>query len=220
MAKRSPAVPRRRARSADRAHPFYELDLVLDGSDPPIWRSVLVAADTTLSDLHDVIQCVMPWQDCHLHQFHTKSRRRYAPPPPPDVPAFLVDDEAEDEREATLREVYDELVEKMIYEYDFGDSWHHVIKLVTTHLDAEAFEQLPVCVGGAMAAPPEDSGGIWGYLETVDILAKPDPTDSWHDEVIEFMGDFDPAAFDLDAANRRLGRCFPPRPRRSRSATK
>jgi len=37
--------------------------------DPPVWRRVRVEGETTLAELHDVIQAVMPWDDSHLHQF-------------------------------------------------------------------------------------------------------------------------------------------------------
>lgn len=207
-------VPRRRARSADRAHPIYELDLFLVDSQPLIWRSLAVPADFTLHDLHLVIQCVMPWEDCHLHQFHTKAGKHYHDPPRPDVGDLLLGDEL-DENRATLGDVYEELQEKLAYEYDFGDSWIHALKLITTHADPAAFEQLPICLGGENAAPPEDSGGIFGYYDKLAVLQNPDPDDEWHDEVLEWLGeDFDATAFDRDAANTHLSRVF--RPKRSR----
>ena len=44
-------------------------DLKCCHSVPPIWRSVDVYADTTLKDLHDVIQAAMGWESAHLYQF-------------------------------------------------------------------------------------------------------------------------------------------------------
>jgi hypothetical protein len=65
------------------------------------------------------------------------------------------------ERSATLEQVLGE-GGKMVYTYDFGDSWDHVIALesIAPPLEGVAY---PRCIGGHRAAPPEDSGGIWGY---------------------------------------------------------
>ncbi|MGH9682581.1 MAG: plasmid pRiA4b ORF-3 family protein, partial [Candidatus Acidiferrales bacterium] len=47
----------------------YEIKITLNGSKPPIWRSVLVPAESTLFKLHRIIQETMGWTDSHLHQF-------------------------------------------------------------------------------------------------------------------------------------------------------
>lgn len=185
-------IPRHRKRTVDPAHPVYELDLWLAGSDPLIWRSLLVPARFTLGRLHGVIQCVMPWEEDHMHAFEIKQRNRYG----------MV--EEIDEDATTLRDVFEHLKKTLGYEYDFGDSWAHGIKLIDTHPDAAAFEQLPVCLDGKNAAPPEDSGGLWGYYDKLRALADSD------EEIREWMGeDFDPAAFDLRQVNADLKRFFP-----------
>lgn len=46
---------------------------------------------------------------------------------------------------------------KFNYLYDFGDSWHHRIKVEKT-LPAIACPQVPYCIDGANACPPEDVG--------------------------------------------------------------
>ena len=206
--RRSPAIPRRRSRKADRQHPVYELDLYLVDSEPLIWRSLAVPAAFSLADLHTIIQCVMPWEECHLHQFETRSGTSYREPSPFDMSDFDRRDQR-DEAEATLADLYDELCEKLAYQYDFGDSWLHGIKLVTTHADAEAFNALPRCLAGENAAPPEDTGGIFGYYDKLEILKNPDPKDEWHESIVDWMGeDFDPSAFDLEAANAELNEVF------------
>ena len=63
--------------------------------------------------------------------------------------------------------------------------------------------EIDVCLDGARACPPEDCGGIPGYERLLAALA--DPKDPEHDELVEWAPDgFDPEAFDLVAANRRL----------------
>ena len=51
------------------------IKIVLLGTKPPIWRRVLVPAEFTLAQLHDVVQAAMGWEDCHLHQFYIGKQR-------------------------------------------------------------------------------------------------------------------------------------------------
>ena len=48
---------------------IYQLKVVLLGISPMIWRRVLVHGDSTIADLHYIIQIAMGWSDDHLHQF-------------------------------------------------------------------------------------------------------------------------------------------------------
>ncbi len=59
------------------------------------------------------------------------------------------------------------------------------------------------------AAPLDDCGCIWGYVELVEVLR--DPADQEHDYRLEWLGlddaaEFDPDRFDADAVTRAL--CF------------
>ena len=47
---------------------IYQFKVTLKESHPPIWRRIQVP-DCTLGELHEVLQVVMGWEDCHLHQF-------------------------------------------------------------------------------------------------------------------------------------------------------
>jgi len=57
------------------------IKIVLLGTKPPIWRRVLVPAEFTLAQLHDVVQAAMGWEDCHLHQFYIGKQRFGVPDP-------------------------------------------------------------------------------------------------------------------------------------------
>ena len=97
------------------------------------------------------------------------------------------------------------------YVYDMGDDWEHTIAI-------EGFEPLepgrayPACIGGKRACPPEDSGGPWGFAEMLEAVA--DPEDERHEEYKEWLGEFDPEAFSVEAAEARVRRWFEPKRRR------
>ncbi len=47
----------------------YQLKVSLRAITPMIWRRLHVTSDTTIAQLHDVLQIAMGWEDLHLHQF-------------------------------------------------------------------------------------------------------------------------------------------------------
>jgi len=158
-----------------------------------------VPATFSLAELHDVIQAAMGWQDCHLHQFLVG--RIYYSGLAPDGSDVGWDDEMEDERKVTLGDLVSRKGQKFMYEYDMGDGWEHSI-LVEKQLEAEEGVRYPVCVTGKRACPPEDCGGVWGYEALLESLADAEHPD--HEDMVEWAGQIDPEAFDLDVVNERL----------------
>ena len=60
---------------------IYQLKVTLLGTSPPIWRRLLVPANITLAQLHDVLQTAMGWEDGHMHEFSVGQRRIGRPNP-------------------------------------------------------------------------------------------------------------------------------------------
>ena len=52
--------------------------------------------------------------------------------------------------------------DKLLYLYDFGDDWMHVIKLESVQPRVEPAPRA-VCVDGRRPGPGEDCGGVSGY---------------------------------------------------------
>ena len=176
---------------------IYQIKVTLRGSKPPIWRRIQVAGDTNLGKLHRIIQEVMGWYNSHLHEFIIDGEH-YGEPSPDD---FF---DVEDENKFKLSRVVFGEKSRLVYEYDFGDSWEHVL-LVEKILPPEPGVRYPICLKGKRACPPEDCGGIWGYESLLEIIR--DPEDSEHEEMLEWLGgEFDPEEFDLDGVNKGLER--------------
>ena len=185
----------------------YQLKVTLRDSKPPIWRRIQVTSDIRLSTLHQVLQVVMGWEDAHLHQF--MAHGFYYGTPHPDF-GF----EVKNEQHASLQQVVSRAKDKLIYEYDFGDSWEHEL-LVEKILPLEEGKHYPVCLTGKRACPPEDCGGIWGYTSLLDAIRDPEHPE--HEERVEWVGStFDPDIFDLDEVNRELQRLTSPVGRKQR----
>ena len=48
----------------------YQIKVTMKGIRPPIWRRFEVLSDTTLDNLHLILQVVMGWGNCHLPRVH------------------------------------------------------------------------------------------------------------------------------------------------------
>jgi hypothetical protein len=183
----------REQRSATRV--VYQIKVTLKGSKPPIWRRMQVASETTLAQLHRILQRVMGWEGYHLYQFMVGGLEY-------GDPSILEEMEGEDARRVALATLVRGEQDKFRYEYDFGDGWDHEL-LIEKILPPEAGKRYPVCLAGKRACPPEDCGGIWGYVGFLEAIH--DPQHPEHEEMLEWVGgEFDPDAFDLDEVNTAL----------------
>jgi hypothetical protein len=171
----------------------YTLRITLRDIQPPIWRRVVVRADTSLAELHEILQDVVGWQNYHLWGF-TIGHTLYEAPDP--------EASGLDATKATLKKLGLEAGATFEYLYDAGDDWLHEVA-VEEVLPADPELAYPVCVGGARACPPEDSGGAHRYAEILEILKESERADS--SEVADWIDEsFHPEAFDLRATNRIL----------------
>ena len=189
---------------------IYQLKVTLLGTKPPIWRRLFVPANLTLAQLHDVLKVAMGWQECHLHEFSARGRR-FGRPDPDD--GLMGMPPAENERKVRLSTMLGRIGAKLIYTYDFGDSWEHSIVLEKC-LPAAPGIAYPICMDGRLACPPEDCGGIGGFYHLLDALQ--DPTHEQHEELKEWVGgDYDAEAFSIETVNRLLRHLLPGRSIRS-----
>ncbi|MGB0880702.1 MAG: plasmid pRiA4b ORF-3 family protein [Polaribacter sp.] len=173
---------------------IVQLKITLKRSKPPIWRRILIEKEMTFEDLHYIIQDVMGWENCHLHEFRDNNVVI-------DEDDFFGDGNI-DSSEITLREHFTRLKQKITYTYDFGDSWEHEI-LVEKFLDRDKEIDYPICIKGKNNCPPEDCGGIWGFYSMLEIIQ--DKNHPEREEMLEWIGeDYDPEHFDLEETNERF----------------
>ena len=176
----------------------YQLKITLLGTKPPIWRRLLVPSNSTFENLHRALQIAMGWQDYHLHQF--TAGRRHIGVPDPDARATGM--HIENERKVRLSDAIPETGSKILYTYDFGDSWDHSIVLEKV-LPWDPTTAYPVCLGGKLAGPPEDCGGIPGFYNLLETLADPDSEE--HESMLTWVGEgYDPKAFSIDDVNKEF----------------
>lgn len=178
------------------ARSAYQLKVTLRGTRPPIWRRLEVASDLTLEGLHDALQGAMGWNDSHLHAF-VADGVEYGRPDPEWATGVR------DESRVTLARVLRAPKDRLVYQYDFGDDWQHVVVLEKVlPFDAER-HRAPLVTAGRRACPPEDCGGVYGFYRMLAVLRDENAPE--HEAMREWVGDdFDPDDFDVAVVNRYL----------------
>jgi hypothetical protein len=174
---------------------YLEFRVSLVGIRPTIWRTFLLRSNATFEDLHRAIQAC-GWEDAHLFVF--RDRRGH---PIAGIPDKEADEPDPDARRVRLSSFFGEgKARRCVYEYDFGDSWEHDIEFRGTTEFPEAFERR--LLAGERAFPPEDCGGIPGYEACVRMATqRRGPR-----QLREWLGDWKPESFDLDAAKAKFDR--------------
>jgi len=200
----SPAAESRARQETDDKAVVYRFKIVLQETDPVIWRRI-ETTDVTLENLHELIQTAMGWSNSHLHQFKI-ANARYTDP------RFIAGDfdgfGALDYSGIRISDLVSKHGSRLRigYQYDLGDNWEHevILEKVT---QPESGARYPRCVDGERACPPEDIGGVYGFAGYVAAITNPKHSEYRH--FLEWNGPFDPAKFDAAAATRRMKKGLP-----------
>lgn len=192
-----------KVRHARRGEPtYFRVTVTLAGSTPSIWRRLDLANDLTLVEVHRVLQSAFDWYDGHLHQFVTDAA----------FPERFIDTrmnagpDTTPEDDVRLDEVLAGPGGQLLYEYDFGDSWEHLLEVESEHarpVDAPRARVLD----SARAAPPEDCGGIFRYEYLIQHLDDPEVA-----EELPFDFPEDPDYIDTDDLDEAVRLALTPAP--------
>ena len=99
----------------------YQFRVVLQETDPPIWRRFVVPSGITLHRLHLILQEVMGWTNSHLYRFKLGTKEYGEPDPENEFNELYF----KNSRRTKLERLILNKGSTFLYEYDFGDSWIH-----------------------------------------------------------------------------------------------
>lgn len=171
------------------------LRLVVAGTQPRVWRRLLVLETMWLSRLHDAIQVAFDWFDYQTHVFALDDLRFGNPLKRDDLMV-------EDDRDVTLADLNLAHRDRMTYDYQFGDGWRVDIRVEKTAAAGKGVHY-PACVAGERAGPPEDCGGLEAFHDMLSCLKEPES--ELGREWLGWLGpEYDPGACDLDKVNQAL----------------
>lgn len=175
-----------------------QLKILLKHTKPPIWRRIVVHSEITFYELHYTIQLAMGWANNHIYEFELDN---YTIGEPLEDPNDFDSNEVIDSELLTLEEVISQGKNKFDYNYDLGDFWQHSVE-VEQVLPLDQYTYYPVCIKGKGNCPPEDCGGIPGFLYLLDVLKNKNHPE--YKTMMEWTGGFDPLNFDLEETNFML----------------
>ena len=156
----------------------FVLETELDLERYAAKRTIIVPAGYTFCQLHRILQETMDWSNAHLYEFELSDELVIS-----DDEDEYDDREIASARENRLEDVLDK-GDEFLYRYDFGDNWEVTVRVSDIIDDHnKPWASLSLCEG---AAPPEDVGGVYGYLDFRDAYNDPDNPE--HDDVIEWVG--------------------------------
>ncbi|KUM25197.1 hypothetical protein AU467_04240 [Mesorhizobium loti] len=177
------------------------------GIEPRITRILELPMALNLAELHEVLQAAFGWTDSHLHQFNIGGIIYGAPEFDEDGLSANSIFEATELRMRDFVFPYepDDRSVTILYEYDFGDNWRHLLRL--ERRPREEGVSYPRCVEADRSGPPEDVGGPRGYAEFLEAWR-----DRGHDEhkaMRRWVGHkFHPDNCDLDSINKAIAKAM------------
>ena len=129
--------------------------------NPVVSRTIRIGGEYTLNALHKAIFKAFDRFDEHMYEFQFGGKRPMDPKArcfrrrPPDDEAFFMDEKPpEDAITATIGSLGLKAGDRFFYWFDFGDDWHHEIKVkeIGTVMARETRPKVIACVG---QSPPQ-----------------------------------------------------------------
>lgn len=178
---------------------IYTFKIELQGVEPPIWRRIKLPGGFHFGYFHEAILRTMGWSGHHLHKFEMTDPGTgieiILHPSRSDV-NWNFGSGARVEEEHEVAEYFTEDNRECEYEYDFGDCWKHRITCEKIE-ESKSSEPKPELVNGERNCPPDDVGGVPGYMGFLEAINDPDHEE--HEEMKRWIGgEFDPEEFDRE----------------------
>lgn len=169
----------------------FELLVTLDLDIYTASRRLIVPADIKFTDLHRVLQKTFSWNNSHLYDFSFYEEKSDFIRP---VVTLVNSEESLDYDDSAVLIENQRLSEfitefkHLVYTYDYGDNWCHTIQLVR---EIEVHDQQsPYLLEAIGQTPPDDVGGISGFMEFREIMM--DPQHPEYQDTLRWAGYWNP----------------------------
>lgn len=185
----------------------YTLYISIEDCPVKVFRRIRVPSNLWLGNLARIIIEAIGWEGYHLWRF-SKNGLNYTSKA--DIEecerlGFGFTCRQVDDMTVTVADVLPQKGSTITFEYDFGDSWRHNVRVSSVSDEPCPAEAIQL-TSGKGACPPEDVGGVWGYARMLDILSgkidDPEEKASYEEWLGLEKGEaFDADDFDIEYAN-------------------
>ena len=158
----------------------YQLKITLKNTSPPVWRRIWIPADMTFQNLHEAIQYLFGWMDYHLYDFYIAKKKVRIICDDCEGQSFDCNTDVRDMDTPLYTYLTEQL--KLVYTYDYGDNWEHLITVEKESEEAASEIKLLKWKQDNLA---EDAGNVWGYQEIVAIAQ--DETHEDHESMKKWL---------------------------------
>lgn len=172
---------------------IYQFKIYLKDITPMIWRRILIRSDSSLKDLHYVIQILMGWTDYHLNEFIIHGCRYTI--------SNMIGSTSGGGRYGSDKVLDDFRLRKnskFLYTYDFIAGWEFEVRLEHIKI-LQANKIYPICISGAGASPDEECGGPQRFVALKD---------HWYYKSYKIATDFFVAVADDKNSGKRVEEIF------------
>lgn len=184
----------------------YTLRIELEQSAPLVWRELEVPSSLSLASLAQAILLAMGWDEDHLHQFISNGKNRHHYATSVNELSSSLYPGIRDGSSYGVSHLLQKPGDSITFEYDYGDSWHHAVKLDAVSGYADNEPKTVILTGGANACPPDDCGGIHRYRHLVQLMTEK-PRSAELTDFYDWMGSkWDPEYFPLEQAAKAVAR--------------
>ena len=144
---------------------LYQLRVVLCDVSPLVWRRLLIASETSIAQLHEILQLVFDWSGEHMHRLRIHGSDYGSS----QLGGLVFH---EDARQVALSHFQLHCGERFRYEYDFLANWKLDIRL-DKRLPFDRSRPVALCTAGRhrprIAA---ELGTTWNDWTSADICSR------------------------------------------------
>ena len=187
------------------AQTVYLLHTALDSYKPKIWRRVLVSPSMKLSHLAYMLMILYEMEGSHLFNFYSPDSKEYYALKSGNLVNDFDDDDTKNAASTSIKKVLLFTSQKIIFTYDFGDSWEIIITLEDIITDSDTpVKKLPCVLKGKGYGIIEDCGGVPGLESIAEAFKKKEGQE--YEQFCEWLGtiELDLKTFDAGKMNLAL----------------
>ena len=184
---------------------IYKLYTELLDYRPKIWRRVFIPANIRMPRLAYFLMSIYEMEGEHLFNFYSPERDEYYSLKNTEFAGDFDNDYDIDAASISLKKIINVEGQKIIFTYDFGDSWEISIELEEIINNSECpVKKIPGVYEGKGHGIIEDCGGTVGLEMIAEAFKKKEGQE--YEEYCEWFGtkELDLKTFDVDKVNADL----------------